>query len=86
MNAFVGELRNRCATLSEEDQPALVLELFAQDVQLSLDGAVAEKRQALIRFLEGLWDKYRVTLSDLRGQRADAEQKMNEILRLLRFQ
>ena len=50
--------------MNADQKRALVLELFAQDVQAGLDAAVAEKRQELVRFIEGLWDKYRVTLID----------------------
>ena len=60
---FVNELKSRCGVMSDDQKRALVLELFAQDVQAGLDAAVAEKRQELERFIEGLWDKYRVTLS-----------------------
>ena len=45
--------------MSDDKKRALVLELFAQDVQAGLDAAVSEKRQELVRFVEGLWDKYR---------------------------
>ena len=60
---FVSELKNRCAFMGEDKKRALVLELFAQDVQAGLDAAVSEKRQDLVRFVEELWDKYRVILT-----------------------
>ena len=49
-DAFVDELKTRCAIMSEDEKRALVLELFAQDVQAGLDAAVGEKRQELVRF------------------------------------
>lgn len=70
---FVNELKSRCGAMNDAQKRALVLELFAQDVQAGLDAAVAEKRQELVRFIEGLWDKYRVTLADLRNSRSTAE-------------
>ena len=42
---FVYELKNRCGVMSDDKKRALVLELFAQDVQEGLDAAVSEKRQ-----------------------------------------
>ncbi len=69
MNQFVTELQSRCAALTAAEQQALVLELFAQDLHAGLDGAVNAKRQTLIRFLEGLWDKYSVPLAELQHQR-----------------
>jgi type I restriction enzyme M protein len=85
-NAFVDELRNRCAALNDGQNRALVLELFAQDVQSSLDLAIDEKEQMLVRLIEALWDKYRVALCDLRRGRMEVEGRMNECLQLLRYQ
>jgi type I restriction enzyme M protein len=48
--------------------------------QEGLDAAVAEKRQQLVRFLEGLWDKYRVTLEELRSDRAQVETQLETFL------
>jgi type I restriction enzyme M protein len=60
---FVNELRLRCSAMDDGEKRALVLELFAQDVQFALAAAIAEKRQELVQFIEGLWNKYRVTLN-----------------------
>ena len=62
------ELKSRCDAMNDDEKRALVLELFAQDVQAGLDAAVSEKRQELVRFVEGLWDKYRVTLGPTYGR------------------
>ena len=77
---FVNELKSRCGALNDDQKRALVLELFAQDVHAGLDAAVAEKRQQLVRFLEGLWDKYRVTLEELRSDRAQVETQLETFL------
>ena len=66
---FVTELKLRCGGMDAAEKQALVLELFAQDVQTGLDAAVAAQEQALVRFIEGLWDKYRVPLSTLQAGR-----------------
>ena len=64
-NAFIDELKNRCAAFSMDEKQALVLELFAQDLQTGLDGAVRDKQQKLVRFVENLWDKYASSLTVL---------------------
>jgi type I restriction enzyme M protein len=84
-DAFVGELKNRCGGFSKDEKRILVLELFAQDVQTGLDAAVSEKRQELVRFVENLWDKYRVTLSDIRSQRTTVETRLSYILNTLSY-
>jgi len=82
---FVNELKSRCDAMNDDQKRALVLELFAQDVQAGLDAAVAEKRQEFVRFIEGLWDKYRVTLTALRNGRADVELKLGTFLKALSY-
>ncbi|OGH59592.1 MAG: hypothetical protein A3G34_04160 [Candidatus Lindowbacteria bacterium RIFCSPLOWO2_12_FULL_62_27] len=84
-NEFVNELKSRCAALNGDQKRALVLELFEQDVQAGLDAAVAEKRQELVRYIEGLWDKYRVTLAQLRGDRTGVETSLSEFLKQLSY-
>jgi type I restriction enzyme M protein len=79
-NAFVDEIEARCAVMSDDQKRAVVLELFAQDVQAGLDAAVSERRQALVQFVEGLWDKYRVTFSSLRAGRFDVEKRLERFL------
>ncbi len=82
---FTDELKGRCVAMSDGEKRALVLELFEQDVQGGLDAAMAEKRQELVRFIEGLWDKYQVTLTDLQAKRATAETLLEEHLRELAY-
>ena len=82
---FVDELKSRCDALNDNQKRALVLELFAQDVQTGLDAAVAEKRQELVRFIQGLWDKYRVTLTTLRDGRAVVESKLGTFFKALAY-
>ena len=85
-NEFVNELKSRCGAMNDDRKRALVLELFAQDVQAGLDAAVAEKRQDLVRFIEGLWDKYQVRLSELRSSRSQVETELFTILRRMSYE
>jgi hypothetical protein len=71
--------------MSEDERRALVLTLFAQDVQASLDVAVGEKRQELVRFVERLWDKYRSSLEALMHQRNDVSTRLTDLLKGLKY-
>jgi type I restriction enzyme M protein len=82
---FVSELKSRCGAMNDDQKRALVLELLAQDVQAGLDAAMAEKRQELVRFIEGLWDKYRVTLESLRLERSGLETQLAAYVRSLGY-
>jgi type I restriction enzyme M protein len=84
-DAFVDELKARCAIMSEGEKHALVLELFVQDVQVGLNAAMGEKRQELVQLLERLWDKYQVTLNDLQYDRTHLEERLENILKGLNY-
>jgi len=75
---FVNELKSRCGAMNDDQKRVLVLELCAQDMQAGLDAGMAEKRQELVRFIEGRWGKYRVTRTELFGQRETVSQQFSE--------
>jgi type I restriction enzyme M protein len=83
---FVADLQARCAALTDSDKQALVLESLAQDVQARVEAAVREKQQQLVEFLEGLWDKYRVTLDDLRRLRGVLDARIGELVARLGYE
>jgi type I restriction enzyme M protein len=80
-NEFVNELKLRCTGMGEEQKRELVLELFAQDVKLSLDAAISQRGQELVRFIESLWDKYRLPLNVIEETR---KTKVDELKRSMR--
>ena len=84
-DAFVSELKNRCGFMGDDKKRALVLLLFEQDVQVGLGAAVAEKRHALIRCVEEVWDKYRVPLTALRYDRAVLDRSVEAVLSRLGY-
>lgn len=85
-SAFVDELKQRCTAINDEEKQALVLELFSQDVQAGLDAAVNERRQELVRFIEGLWEKYQVALTELMGERSTTEELLDRMFEELGYQ
>ena len=82
----MNELKSRCNAMREDEKRALVLALFAEDVQAGLDVAVSEKRQALVHFIENLWDKYRVTLTEMTRERDTVSGNMRGMLSVLGYQ
>ena len=84
-DAFVDELKARCGFMSDDEKRSLVLELFAQDVQAGLDAAVSEKRQELVSFVEGLWDKYASPLGHITAQREQTARELGSALKELGY-
>jgi len=68
-NAFVDELKKRCEELNSDEKQALVLELFAQDVQAGLAAAISERCGTVVGVIENLWDKYAVPMNQLTRER-----------------
>jgi predicted transcriptional regulator len=83
---FLDQLKARCAVKTDDEKQALVLNLMAEDAQAGLDAAAAARHQELVQFLENLWDKYCVTLDELRGARAGVEMRLEEYLGKLGYE
>ena len=77
---FLTELQRRCGAMNEAEKQTLVLELLERDLLAGLELAANRERQAAIRFVENLWDKYRVTLADVRRERAACESRLEGYL------
>lgn len=80
MSPIVVELRARCCAMIEPERQELVLELFLLDLQAGLDAAFIAKTQRLVKFMENLWDKYRVPLEVLKQERAAVSEKLDVLL------
>ena len=59
---------------------------MAQDALAGLNAALAARRQELVRFIENLWEKYRVTLGYLRQERLLVETKMTNYFGALGYE
>ena len=70
---FVGELKARCGVMDSAEKQNGVLALFALDLQASLEASVTEEVQTLDALVSRIWEKYAVTLSDIKSDRAVVE-------------
>ena len=84
-NEFVREFKARCDAMNDDEKKNVVLELFAEDIKAALDGAVSEKREELVRFVEGIWDKYRLTLAEIHAQRTTVEERLAKAFKGLSY-
>ena len=76
-NAFVGELRQRSATIDTDQKQAPLSQFFLLDVQARLGINVNEMRQFILERVENIWNKYRVPLTGLSAER----DRIHELLR-----
>jgi type I restriction enzyme M protein len=80
VNAFIEELRKRCAGKTEDEKQALVMDLLAEDLRAALDAVFVSLQKHLAGKVTNLWDKYRVTMQDLRAERDVAEERLKKAL------
>jgi chromosome segregation ATPase len=85
LNQFLDTLTQRCNDMSETQTAEIVLRLLEERVQASLDGAVARKRQMLIACIEGLWDKYSVTLHQMQQTQQALRDSVGRMLQRLGY-
>jgi hypothetical protein len=71
--------------MPDDERRTIVLELFAADLLIGLRSSAEEKRSGLVRYLDGIFAKYRTTLGALRGERATIEQRLSNTTSLLNY-
>ena len=82
---FVAELKRRCEAMTPPQKQALVMELFAQDLQGGLDAALTERHHTLVRFIERLWDKYATPMSCIQSKRQELSDELAGTLQELGY-
>jgi type I restriction enzyme M protein len=80
VSRFVEELKARSSSMNANQERILILDLFASDVLVSLEFAMAEKRKSLVQWAELIWDKYHTTFSHLCDARTVVEAKLGDLL------
>jgi type I restriction enzyme M protein len=78
-------LQAKRTTLSDEDCRHLVLALARDELEGQLRRHLRAHRQAIVAAVEKLWDKYRVPLRQLECERAEAEARLDDLLRRLGY-
>jgi type I restriction enzyme M protein len=71
--------------LTEEEGEELLLEKFFELIQNQLDKYLNEEKKELIKIFEDLWDKYKVSLSELKYDRDEQVEKLDEFLKRLGY-
>jgi len=82
---LVSELEAVRSELTASESQDLVLGILKAELRSELDRDVTEHRQAVISAAESWWDKYRVTLPDIEGERDDARERLQGFLEELGY-
>ena len=73
---FIKRLHEARNALSNDDCCVLVLDILNEKLAGHLDSYVTAHRQEVIATVDNWWDKYRVTLKDIEGERGQASKKL----------
>jgi ribosome recycling factor len=77
---FIKCLREARDALSDDDCRNLVLDILNEKLAGHLESYVTAHRQEVVAAVENWWDKYRVTLRDIEGERENSTKKLAEFM------
>jgi type I restriction enzyme M protein len=86
LHKTIGErMEEARGALGADEVRELVLGILRRDLERELDRYVAAHRQRVVAAVEGEWDKYRVTLRNIEGERDGAIAGLNGFLKELGY-
>lgn len=82
---FTDEINRSVDGLTSEEAGDLLLKILHNDMEKILTRYIAAQRGQIVAAFENWWDKYRVTLTQIEGARAEATEKLARFLKGLRY-
>ena len=84
-DSLAKELDRAVEGLNDKAAAELLLTILRQDMETIITRYVTQRRQAVIAAFETWWDKYRVTLTEIEGERDTATKELKGFLKGLRY-
>lgn len=85
MDSFSEHLNREVDGLTPEAAAELLLTILHNDMRAILERYIAAQRKDIVAAFENWWDKYRVTLAEIEGERDAAAQALQGFLKGLRY-
>jgi type I restriction enzyme M protein len=82
---FIKRVREAHDALSDDDCRGLVLNILNEKLSGHLESYVTAHRQEVIAAVENWWDKYRVTLRDIEGERDRVGREIQDFMKKLNY-
>ncbi|SNR67645.1 SAM-dependent DNA methyltransferase [Paracoccus sediminis] len=82
---FTDAINGAVDGLTEADAATLILKILHDDMEKILTRYIAAQRGQIVAAFENWWDKYRVTLTEIEGARAEATEKLAGFLKGLGY-
>jgi type I restriction enzyme M protein len=88
--ALRGELLDRLdearASLTAEEEQALVLTVARAELERELRGYVDAHRRQVVAAIENWWDKYRTTMQDIKAERVETTRQLDQHLEVMGYE
>lgn len=79
------KIDEKIESITEEEAKELLLEKFFELISNQLEKYLNAEKKELIKIFEKLWDKYKVSLQDLKAERDEEIKKLEEFLQRLGY-
>ncbi len=83
--ALIQRIKDAHAALTPQQCEDMILDIAHDDIESELERYLLAHRQQVIAAVENWWDKYHVTLQDIRTARDAAEQRLADLLKELGY-
>lgn len=79
------KIKQKQDALMDDDAKKLLMEKFYENIRQQLEKYLNAEKKELIKIFENLWDKYKVSLEQLKAERDEEVKKLNQFLTQLRY-
>lgn len=79
------KITQKRGSLTEEEAEELILEKFYETIIQHLEKYLNAEKKELTKIFENLWDKYKISLKQLRNERDEEVKKLEEFLEKLGY-
>jgi len=79
------KIDEKIESITEEEAKELLLDKFFELISNQVEQYLNAEKKELIKIFEKLWDKYKVSLQDLKAERDEEIKKLEEFLQRLGY-
>jgi type I restriction enzyme M protein len=79
------KIKEKRESLTKEEAEELILEKFKETIMQHLEKYLNAEKKELTKIFENLWDKYKISLKQLRNERDEEVKKLEDFLEKLGY-
>lgn len=79
------KIKEKRESLTDKEAEELILEKFYETINQHLEKYLNAEKKELTKIFENLWDKYKISLKQLRNERDEEVKKLEDFLEKLGY-